>query len=152
MKCQNHVENDAMGSCGYCGKLYCSECLVEVKGKMYCKKDLSNVYDEIREQSKQNSNPMVFMNAGGASSSSSSSAAAVGMNPSEKQGVAKNKVMTLLLCFFLGWLGAHRLYVGKIGTGLIYFFTFGIFGVGVLFDLLMIIMDNFTDNFGNRLV
>jgi TM2 domain-containing membrane protein YozV len=25
----------------------------------------------------------------------------------------------LLLCFFLGWAGAHRFYVGKIGTGIL---------------------------------
>ncbi len=30
---------------------------------------------------------------------------------------------TSLLCFFLGSLGFHRFYVGKIGTGLLQFFT-----------------------------
>lgn len=29
----------------------------------------------------------------------------------------KNWLTTLMLCWFLGFLGVHRLYVGKLGTG-----------------------------------
>jgi TM2 domain-containing membrane protein YozV len=44
-----------------------------------------------------------------------------------------------LWCFsFLGICGVQRLYAGKIGTGLIYFFTFGLFGIGQLLDLIFI--------------
>lgn len=32
---------------------------------------------------------------------------------------AKSKMVALLLCIFLGGLGIHRFYVGKIGTGII---------------------------------
>ena len=31
----------------------------------------------------------------------------------------KNRFTTLMLCWFLGFLGVHRLYAGKIGTGLL---------------------------------
>ena len=40
-------------------------------------------------------------------------------------------------CFF-GPFGLHRLYNGKIGTGLLWLFTFGLFGFGQLFDLLLL--------------
>ena len=30
--------------CTYCGKPFCKDCLVEVKGKMYCKNDLDKVF------------------------------------------------------------------------------------------------------------
>ena len=37
----------------------------------------------------------------------------------------KSNVTALLLCFFLGVLGVHRFYVGKIGTGVLQLVTFG---------------------------
>ena len=40
-------------------------------------------------------------------------------------------------CFF-GPFGLHRLYNGKIGTGLLWLFTFGLFGFGQLFDLVLL--------------
>lgn len=35
---------------------------------------------------------------------------------------------------FLGIFGVHRFYQGKIGTGLLYLLTLGLFGIGVLYD------------------
>lgn len=29
----------------------------------------------------------------------------------------KSKIVAALLCFFLGWLGMHRIYLGHVGTG-----------------------------------
>ncbi len=51
----------------------------------------------------------------------------------------KNKVTALLLCIFLGQFGVHRFYEGKIGTGLLYLFTFGLCGVGEIVDLIRLI-------------
>lgn len=39
-----------------------------------------------------------------------------------------------ILLTFLGWAGIHRFYQGKIVTGLLYFFTAGLFGFGILYD------------------
>ena len=61
----------------------------------------------------------------------------------------KNWLTTLLLCIFLGGLGVHRYYVGKIGTGILYTLTAGLFGIGYLVDLIKIICGKFTDKSGN---
>jgi TM2 domain-containing membrane protein YozV len=39
-----------------------------------------------------------------------------------------------LLLTFLGAFGIHRFYMQKIGTGLIYLISGGIFGLGILYD------------------
>lgn len=46
----------------------------------------------------------------------------------------KNKWVALLLCLFLGYIGAHKFYEGKIGMGILYLFTGGLFFIGVVLD------------------
>jgi TM2 domain-containing membrane protein YozV len=60
----------------------------------------------------------------------------------------KNFVVTVLLCFFLGSLGAHRFYVGKIGTGILMLLTLGGLGVWTIIDFIMIILSKFSDKEG----
>lgn len=51
----------------------------------------------------------------------------------------KNKWSVFFLCLFLGFLGVHRFYEGKIVTGILYLLTLGFCGVGVLVDLIHIL-------------
>ena len=57
----------------------------------------------------------------------------------------KGFVPMILLCFFLGGLGVHRFYAGKVGTGILMLITFGGFGIWTLVDLIMIATGNFKD-------
>jgi TM2 domain-containing membrane protein YozV len=57
----------------------------------------------------------------------------------------RSRLVALLLCWFLGYFGAHRFYVGKMGTGLLMIVTLGGFGLWWLFDLVMIVIGQFTD-------
>ncbi len=50
-----------------------------------------------------------------------------------------NKWIVLVLALVGGWLGIHRFYEGKIFTGVLYFITFGFFGIGIFIDLLCIL-------------
>ena len=47
-----------------------------------------------------------------------------------------NYSVTWLLLSFLGFFGVHRLYMGKWFSGLLYLFTLGLAGVGILYDYL----------------
>jgi len=67
----------------------------------------------------------------------------------------KSKTVAALLCFFLGSLGIHRFYLGKIGTGILQIillvlgsillifgigaFLYGILGLWVLIDFILIL-------------
>lgn len=61
---------------------------------------------------------------------------------------SKSYMATILFCLFLGVFGAHRFYVGKIGTGVLMLLTFGGFGIWVLVDFILIVCARFRDSDG----
>lgn len=78
----------------------------------------------------------------------------------------KSKGVAAVLCFFLGGLGIHRFYVGKVGTGIlllvlwsisaiIAIFTVGIglipVGIWLIIDFIMILCGSFKDKYGRTL-
>ena len=74
-----------------------------------------------------------------------SSALARRDEPSDKRALT-----TGLLCLLVGVFGAHRFYVGKIGTGFLMLFTLGGFGIWMLVDLILLITGQFRDKEGRR--
>ena len=53
--------------------------------------------------------------------------------------VAKNKWTAFVLCLLLGYFGAHKFYEGKVGMGVLYLFTLGLFGIGWFVDLIVLL-------------
>ena len=147
MKCTNHPEIDAQGMCAYCGKPFCKDCLVEVKGRMYCKTDLGNVLDE----AKQSSNAQPTINITNSNESANTN---TNVNGGFYGGPRKSKTVALILCIigFFGIAGLHRMYVGKVGSGVLHFLTYGICGVGTIIDLISILSGGFRDSYGQPLV
>ncbi len=51
-----------------------------------------------------------------------------------------DKWIAFLLCLFLGGLGAHKFYEGRIGMGILYLLTAGLLGIGWIIDLILILL------------
>ena len=54
-------------------------------------------------------------------------------------GRQRSKWVAFFLCLFLGFIGAHKFYEGKVGMGVLYLFTFGLVGIGWLVDLIALL-------------
>ncbi|MBR7131917.1 MAG: TM2 domain-containing protein [Clostridia bacterium] len=111
---------------------------------MYCKDDLGNVLDEAKQASNgqptiniTNSNESINTNVNGGF-----------------YGPRKSKKVALILCIigFFGIAGIHRMYVGKVGSGVLHLLTYGICGIGTIIDLISILSGGFRDSYGQPLV
>ena len=120
MKCHVHAERESTCSCTECENFICEACEITMNGKKVCKNCVEN-----GKLSKNN------------------------LGASTNGGSNKNWLVTLLLCFFLGGIGGHRFYAGKIGTGIVQLLTLGGCGIWTLIDLIIILTKKFTDSDGN---
>jgi len=137
MKCTKHPEVEATGFCTACGKPFCADCLIEANGKMICRDDISNIVSDAKEQTQAGNNQNTIVN--------------VNTNVSANAGinyVQKSKITAIILCLFFGFFGVHRFYVGKSGSGILYLFTGGLFGIGWFIDIILLITGGFRDSAG----
>lgn len=67
------------------------------------------------------------------------------MTPNGEPISEKSRAAAAILCWFLGVLGIHRFYVGKVGTGIAQLFTLGGLGIWALIDFIMILVGSFKD-------
>lgn len=70
---------------------------------------------------------------------------------SNLQGEKRSYPVTLILCFLLGGIGAHRFYTGYIGLGVLQLLTAGGCGIWYLIDLLSIVFGKYKDSNGQEL-
>ncbi len=62
----------------------------------------------------------------------------------------RSRSVTLALAVLLGVLGAHRFYVGKVGTGILMFLTGGGAGIWWIVDIVNVATGGFLDRNGRR--
>lgn len=106
--------------CQHCGQVIDKDCVICPK----CGKQVAELKAEQPQVVINNSNNNVNTNINGRGG---------------KKKKEINKWLAFFLCLFLGWLGVHRFYEGKIGTGILYLITLGLCGIGVLVDLIIIL-------------
>lgn len=64
----------------------------------------------------------------------------------------KKKTTALILCILFGWLGVHHFYTGRWILGILYLCTYGLWGLGVVFDIVMIATDKYKDKNKRKLL
>lgn len=116
------VTNETTKFCKHCGSkipsaaVICTHCGCQV------------------EEIKQTEQPSIVINNANTNTNSNTNvnAAMFGVR-------AMNKWVAFLLCLFLGCFGAHKFYEGKIGMGILYLFTCGLFGIGWFIDCVVLL-------------
>lgn len=132
-ECGKEISGQA-SSCPNCGapvaKKFCQHCGEQIdKDCVICPK----CGKQVQELGQSN---VVINNSASSSSSASSASTAYSANTRYRTAVAKNKWVALMLCIFLGWMGAHKFYEGKTGMGILYLFTGGLFCIGWIIDII----------------
>ena len=59
-----------------------------------------------------------------------------------------DRIVGILITFFLGGLGVHRFMAGKIGTGILWLISGGLLGIGWLVDFIMVCVGSFKKKDG----
>ena len=122
---ENNIENQKTKFCKHCGgKIPEDAVLCTLCGRQV---------EEVRSQSQQ---PSIVINN---DNNNINANANINNNGVVGCGRAKNKWVALLLCLFLGFVGAHKFYEGKAGIGILYIFTCGLLLIGVIIDFIAIL-------------
>lgn len=122
--------------CKHCGELIDNDCVVCPK----CGKQVETLNTNTASQ------PNIIINNANNNTNTNQQMgnAMYGISP-------KSRLLSLIFCIFLGVLGVHRFYVGKIGTGILYLLTVGFFGIGVFIDFILILCGAFRDSYGMQI-
>ena len=115
---------DGLKFCQHCGDAIDKECIVCPK----CGKQVSDL---------KGTQPQVVINNANNNTNVNRNTA---YSYSRRPGAEKNKWVAFFLCLFLGVFGAHKFYEGKIGMGIVYLFTVGLFGIGLIIDFISILL------------
>lgn len=109
--------------CKYCGEKIPEDAVMCT----HCGRQVEQLKSEQPQVVINNSNANTNMNTN------------INRNYGTYRGGEKNKWVALLLCIFLGYLGAHKFYEGKILLGIVYLCTFGLFGIGWVIDCISLL-------------
>lgn len=128
-ECGERISENA-ASCPYCGtpmndKIFCKFCGKQIDKDCVICPECGKQIKELNQASDKN---IIINNNVTASASASANAYVPNVH-----GQPKNKWISFLLCFFT--ICGHKFYEGKIGMGVIYLLTAGLFGIGWIIDI-----------------
>lgn len=108
--------------CKFCGSIIDEQCVVCPR----CGKQVEALNYGVNPQ------PQVIIN-------NSNQNVNTNVNPVGAYRKICNKWTAFWLCLLLGYLGAHKFYEGKVGMGILYLCTVGLFGIGWIIDIIAIL-------------
>lgn len=111
--------------CKYCGEKIPEDAIICTK----CGR-------QVEELKRNNENNQIIINNNN-SASAAASASAVATGYGYGHGKQKNKWVALVLCIFT--ICGHKFYEEKISLGLVYLFTAGLFGIGLIIDIISLL-------------
>ena len=130
----NTIETEEVNATESVKTKFCKHCGAKIPEDAVICTACGRQVEEIKSQSAQ---PNIVINNDNSSVNTNTNVnkntvAAVG-------GRARNKWVAFCLCLFLGGIGAHKFYEAKAGMGILYIFTCGLFGIGIIIDLITIL-------------
>lgn len=133
-KCSKAFEGNFCSDCGISVDTTCPKCNIAYTGKFCSNCGYSAVrpppqYQQQPYQPQYQQAPPIIIN-----NTNTNTVGQMGGIPK-----SKDKWVALLLCFFIGFLGAHKFYEGKILLGVVYLLTGGLCGVGVIIDFICLL-------------
>lgn len=127
--------NEKTKVCEHCGGIIPEEAVTCEFCGMAVAKVQQPQQEEQPQQAQQPQAPYIVIN----NNTTPNAEPSVNINVAARAGKEKNKWVSVILCFFLGYFGAHKFYEGKIGMGVLYLLTMGLCGIGVLVDFIMLL-------------
>lgn len=109
--------------CKFCGKEIASEAVICI----HCGRQV----EEVKKTDAQA--PNIVINNTNTNSNVNQN------NNGGRYGRPKNKWVAFLLCLLIGCFGAHKFYEGRIGAGILYLLTGGIFCIGWFIDTIILL-------------
>ena len=140
--------------------MYCASCGSELKeNSRFCEYCGTKMYTDAN-QAYESQSHSEQSKSGNASSTQYSSTIEINVKkpgqsytPSSEYPVSsKSRLITFLLWLFLGTIGAHYFYAGRIGMGILWLLTGGFFGIGLVIDIILILTGTFKDEYGKPIV
>jgi len=150
-ECEKEISDQA-ASCPNCGMqinephekkemMFCAKCGKEIdKDAMmcpHCGVATQNYHAQQRTEQTQQQAPVINISNVNTSSNVNTNTNTIGAGG--QFGKPKNKWLSLGLCALLGVVGAHKFYEGRLGMGVLYIFTAGLFFIGVVIDFIKLL-------------
>lgn len=133
-KCGKEYEGQFCPHCGQAApaKRYCPSCGTEIADPGVTECPNCGAFVPKAEPAVSATQPSIIIQNTNTNTNTNTVPVVLGKTP-------KNKWVAFVLCLFLGYLGAHKFYEGRIALGILYLVTFGLFGIGWLIDCIILL-------------